>query len=276
LYAVVSAGFTSISSSLNVELGKLQKLSFLDNWLIGFAGTPDHFLPVRTSLFRALEEIRGTIDPKQLTDETIRDTLLNAYRTYRRKCIEEECKARCDDMTLGKFRREGPNKYGEVEFNRVNKEFSDYNLDLDLLVAGFNQYNSVVMLRIERPGIATPHVERYDAIGTGADLATAYLDACGFRISAPIEEVMCRVLEAKIFSESVPSVGTATFLIRMQPDGTTYRVTESDCNAFRKHVVARAPRTSPARCEGSPSRLGGSVMGRYSSQFILVRMSLSS
>ena len=223
---------TETSSNANVPLGKIQKLGFLDNWLIGFAGSAEHFIPARGFVRHTLDEIRYGVDPKTITDEQITDKLAKGYMVYRRRCIERECMARCDDMTLAEFRQHGQQRYGEYEYNRLNKSFSEYELKLDLLVAGFNQHNSPVIGRIENPGLWRNRPERYEAVGSGADLAIGYLDATGFGPYAPVEHIMYRILEAKIFSEAAPLVGTGTFLIRMNSKGVCQRVADEDCAAF--------------------------------------------
>ena len=57
----LSLGFTSVD---DFWFSKVQKVSGLSRWLMGFAGEPHHFIPIRERLANALNSMEAEVEAK--------------------------------------------------------------------------------------------------------------------------------------------------------------------------------------------------------------------
>lgn len=137
----------------------------------------------------------------------------DSYKKQRLLQIEDDILASYG-LTWEQFKSEGRTRLGDRDFEIVIEAIRRYDLQVEMLVAGFDGQNEPHIFTVGNPG----KVDYYDkvgfwAIGSGRHQALASLFASQYRLNAPLEECVAHVLCAKFSAESAQGVGEKTFLI---------------------------------------------------------------
>ncbi len=157
-------------------------------------------------------------------------------RTY-----QAEARQRGHDLVLSKYKiavedflKDGRKHFGNAEFARLNQEFGRAaTLDLELLVYGFDRNNKREhMFLVKSPGVVDDwDFTNWVAIGSGQYLADA--DLAPAPVVGNEVDALYRALSAKFLAESAPSVGDATFVSILKPDGSEKILVNGDILAIK-------------------------------------------
>jgi hypothetical protein len=166
------------------------------------------------------------------------DTVQGAFR----EAYQAEVRQRGYDLVLSKYKitvedflKDGRKHFGNVEFARLNEEFGRAaTLDLELLVYGFDPTNKRQhMFLVKSPGVVNDwDFTNWVAIGSGQYLAAADLAPVPVGFGNEID-ALYRALSAKFLAESAPSVGDATFVSILKPDGSEKILINGDILAIK-------------------------------------------
>jgi ATP-dependent protease HslVU (ClpYQ) peptidase subunit len=218
----LSSGYTSTV----FWLSKIQKIRMLSPWLIGFAGDPAHFTPIRERMQHAMhtleneamERQRPTAKPGDTvrlpTGREVVNALHATFKEYRAHVIHERFLERLGVKDATELVR-----YGEAGGNIIS-EIHDFDLDITVMIAGFGDSGAIRLVTIaDKEGLKNRYVgPQAFAIGSGRYLAFAHLSAL-YRYDLPLRKAVCRVLEAKFVSEAAQEVGRGTQLVVMDRIG---------------------------------------------------------
>jgi hypothetical protein len=181
------------------------------------------------------------------SEETL-DTIQNVFR----EAYQAEVRQPGYDLVLSKYKitvedflRDGHKHFGNAEFARLNELFGRAaTRDLELRVYGFDPTNKrEQMFQVKNPGVVQDWgFTNWVSIGSGQYLAAADL------APAPVVgneiDVLYRALSAKFLAESAPSVGDATFVSILKPDGSEKILIDGDILAIKTFWKnARKPNT---------------------------------
>jgi hypothetical protein len=96
------------------------------------------------------------------------------------------------------------------------------NLGAEIIVSAFTDDEAAILV-VEASGNVT-WTEHYAAVGTGSQIAAAFLHQRDYMDSMSLEECLFRVIEAKTAAEKNPYVGRETAFEICTPDGARYRL----------------------------------------------------
>ena len=188
-----------------------------ENWRLLFAGS---VTPINGVLARIYAAQRPTSDfdngAKEL--EHLKQISREAYQAERRQQVTDRFLS-VYNMTLDEFRREGLQSFGVQEFAKLNEQVRDFDLDLTILVCGFDRQGFPHIFEVGNPGeIAEHDLLGYAAIGSGADMARGILTPRSVK-RLPWREVMYRLCQAKFASETATGVGRITSVLCFSRNG---------------------------------------------------------
>jgi hypothetical protein len=106
------------------------------------------------------------------------------------------------------FLRIGKSSLPEAEFADISDAIRRINLGAEVIVAGFHG-NEAVIVRIDAFG-ETHWEDTYSVIGTGSDIALAFLCQNDYDEDMTVPECLFRVYEAKAAAEKNRTVGDLT------------------------------------------------------------------
>jgi 20S proteasome alpha/beta subunit len=218
----LSSGYTSTI----FWLSKIQKIRAFSPWLIGFAGDPAHFTPIRERMQQAIatleneaiERQRPTAKEgdkiRQPTGRDVVNALATTFKEYRAHVIRERFLERLDVKDTADLAR-----YGE-EGGNIISEIHDFDLGITVIMAGFGDFGGIKLVTIaDKEGLKNRYFgPQAFAIGSGQALAYAHLSAL-YRYDLPLQKAVCRVLEAKFVSEAASEVGRGTQLVVLDKIG---------------------------------------------------------
>lgn len=197
----VSDQMISFDNAVAPVDGAVRKDHFIGkNWGVLFASNnPSHALPM---IRRANELIAVRGGQEALGD--VEAAFCDAYAEIRQQYITRKYLSKFDIVSVAQLRAEGPRKLGSKLFwslaDRIDNEALG---DTTFLVYGYDNTNNVSphLFRVDGPGNAySLDYMPYFAIGSGASIAMAYLNArpMGHLTSA---ELIYRACEAKFLAE---------------------------------------------------------------------------
>jgi hypothetical protein len=187
------------------------------NWRMLFAGS---VIPINGVLTRIYATQQPTSDfddgPKEL--DHLKKVCREAYQAERRQRVTDRFLS-VYNMTLDDFRREGLENFGVQEFAKINEKIRDFDLDLTILVCGFDKQGFPHIFEVGDPGqIAEHDLLGYAAIGSGADMARGILTPRSVK-RLPWREMMYRLCQAKFASETATGVGRVTSVLFFSRNG---------------------------------------------------------
>ena len=186
------------------------KLRYLDkHWRMLTAGSERSISALYKLYYHRFFE--GDVTPDGL-DTAIKSPLFERKRGI----VDEYLKTRFA-MPYDDFVKFGKEKLPADMFTEAMRHIKSIDLNAELIIAGFIE-KSVEIYQCESNGEAYP-VEDFAVIGEGSYLAQATLMRRSQSYVRSLDETLYNVYEAKRYAESVGSVGTATSLTVLHPDG---------------------------------------------------------
>lgn len=195
-------------------------------WLIGYAGSPGHYTPVRK-----LVEERFKPD---MTSEQVAALLVDCYQEYRQEQIEQNI-LKPLGYSAEFFREAGRESLGDETFQSILTETRSYDIDIDFLLAGWSPTTpwDIKLLVVTHPGGSYNYTPMsVAAIGSGAPIALGHLYSF-FETLGDLPTAQYRLLEAKFMAEAERSVGPDTLLGTIQHEGISW-ITTKGCEPLRK------------------------------------------
>jgi hypothetical protein len=121
--------------------------------------------------------------------------------------------------TLDEFKQFGQQRMPLNLYLQIDNQMERSQLEITLLVAGFDDSGYGHIFTVHDPGIAVRHnVIGFEAIGSGGVAATSMLFYRKAAASMPISKALYHVYEAKVSGENAPGVGEETDIWIMSPD----------------------------------------------------------
>jgi 20S proteasome alpha/beta subunit len=165
------------------------------------------------SAYEIIERAKAHIYAQQITKtEQIVETVRRSFQDYRRgRVIEKTLEPR--GLTL-------PSYYASQQklvlgvVQDIESQLTNFNLQVELIVAGCRDKEECHIYTITHPGVALSHdALGHVSIGSGAPHVMYYFIGSSYHKSLPVEEVKDLVLKAKKRSEVAPGVGKQTEVI---------------------------------------------------------------
>ena len=102
---------------------------------------------------------------------------------------------------------------GETKFIEIVNAMSAYDLKIAILACGFGEFRGEILQLADR-GLVTIQTDAgFDAIGSGSDLAFAWLFEREYALSMSEQEALYYVYEAKKMAEKASGVGKQTDIL---------------------------------------------------------------
>ncbi len=189
-----------------------------EGWRAMFAGDPSSLPSLLRRVYR--------IAPQRGADtDAMQQAFREAYQDEMRQQIEDRFLSPYG-WSLEKFRKEAFRGLGPAEFAKLNNEIRDFSLNLQFLVFGFDSGLARVF-EVGNPGVVNSHdVAGYAVIGSGYYMAMGALAARPIT-RLPVEQVVCRLCEAKFTAETAHGVGRETTLTVLNSIGLESLLDES-------------------------------------------------
>lgn len=116
------------------------------------------------------------------------------------------------------FLKVGKSSLPESEYSEMLRDIERINLGAEVIVAGFHGSDAIIV-RMDALG-ETHWEDNYSVIGTGSDIALAFLCQNDYSDDMPLPECLFRVYEAKAASQKNRTVGELTsFQVLIQHKG---------------------------------------------------------
>ncbi len=159
---------------------------------------------------------------------SILDAMKIVYKAYREKRQEDAERlflVPAGYLDYSTFLKSGPSQLSPTAFAELHTKVRDYELELELMVAGFDQRDTGQIFScesIEQRGIPRRHDLGYYAIGSGAPNALYILQHREYGPKMPVRHALYCAVEAKFYGEDSPTVGyrTDTFVWSVDAHGS--------------------------------------------------------
>jgi len=216
------------TTDMSSDFASVKSRSVGQSWLALFAGSDI------SAVDPIINEVRDVFADPAYPDtvSNVRDAFVGAFRNQLKLKTENEILQPLG-YSLGEFKESGLEQLGGENFSRLLYKIQDQSIDVEFLVAGFDQ-NGAHIFTVTSPGKVSDYTPvGLWAIGTGQTNALGSLFNCKNSMFAPdIHTTMYRVCEAKFNAETAAGVGKKTVLSILRNDGE--RVTMSpQVEAFR-------------------------------------------
>jgi len=174
-----------------------------ERWKAMFAASPvSHVMPIIRRMRHLLSAGSCKI-PYDL--DAVRDTAVLAYQQERARLVNENILSKYG-TTLIEWKTHALN-FGSEEVARINKQLEDYPVGVELIVMGYDSYNTAHLFTIYDPGTYEDcDIEGIAIVGSGGGYAQQSLISRNLPIFSQAG-TMCRVLEAKFAAEQDNNVG---------------------------------------------------------------------
>jgi hypothetical protein len=203
-----------------------------------FAGNSELLYPFTS---RVTIKLAKTNDEKKLAKaytidrdlEEIEDVCVSVYRSLMDRYITSEYLAKIGYSSIDDFRLNGLAQLGGEIFSKYIEKIESFDLGIEFIVYGFDRQNNPHIISIENPGRVRNHrTERFAVIGSGTYVARAALHRKD--LSADIESVIYRLMDAKFSAEFTSGVGKGTSVITLKEDGKFGIMQPRDVRAIRE------------------------------------------
>lgn len=186
-----------------------------------------------TPILQRIHEVNRDIRP--LTLKSVSDAVKNAYRDQRLEQIEDEILSTMG-MSWQSFRASARDELSPQAFERLTDRIRSYELQVELLVSGFDHDGGRHIFTVQNPG----KCDYYDkvgfwAIGSGQHQAISSLFWNKYNRFNELPLCVAHVLAAKLMAESAVGVGKETWLmvIKKATPGKTMFVDRKIHTEFR-------------------------------------------
>jgi hypothetical protein len=137
----------------------------------------------------------------------VKRTAEKSYREIRLAKAEGKVLA-ARGLTLDDFQKNGKQLIPPETYGRIDAQLSLYDLEADLLIAGFSEDQIPAIMTVANPGVATDHSKiGFWCIGSGSTLAKAAMFARDYSWRMSLERAAYTVYEAKRTAERASGVG---------------------------------------------------------------------
>ena len=121
---------------------------------------------------------------------------------------------------LREFKTDGFKNLGDTAATQIRDSIDDFEYDLDLLVAGFDDHGEgqIFSISSDDRGIALRRDMGFHAVGSGESNARFIMTRRWVAPKMPLREALIYALEGKYYGEGATGVGLRTDTVVMRPD----------------------------------------------------------
>jgi ATP-dependent protease HslVU (ClpYQ) peptidase subunit len=228
--AIVLASDTMVSThDMSADLAAFKFQSISRSWIAQYAGNDvGQVTPL-------LHRIRGRLDRQPDTLENVVAAFTDAFTQELRHKTEIEIVRPLGYASIEEFRSAGARELGSDMFTRALIEMQQQIIDVQFLVAGFDENKEPQIFTVTSPGKVSHFIEvGFWAIGSGQTNALGSLFNLKMRAKfGDLATNMYRVCEAKFNAENALGVGRETSLLVLHQDTTRYHIDFSRINELR-------------------------------------------
>lgn len=208
--ALVSS--TTASADVAMKLDEIREHGA--EWLVMFAGYSPRFKGL-------VERTRGNLAGGSL--QHMIAALEEAYKVELLKRIETEILMQYG-CTRDDFIDRGRAQFGDVRFSFLLDKIDEIDLEISLMVVGFDSGGASHLLQIDERGIVMRCDQiLYHAIGTGRSAALGALHQnAAFSFGAEPGPILYKLCAAKFAAENAPRVGRMTFALIARKGGVRH------------------------------------------------------
>ena len=136
--------------------------------------------------------------------------------------------------TLREFKSDGFEKLGDVAATQIRDAIDDFEYELDLLVAGFDDHGEgrIFSISSDDRGIASRRDMGFHAVGSGDTNARFIMTHRRVAPKMPLRESLIYTLEGKYYGELASGVGIRTDLFVMRPDQDDLSIHEDNVDVL--------------------------------------------
>ena len=229
------------------EVGK--RLSLHKNWHVLMAG--DDIDPIFDIVDLAKEKLKDIPAPSLAT---VKAEMFDAYKEIRRS-IAEARYISPRGVSLDNFIKEGMKWVPESDYlERVGK-VDEYELRVELLVAGFDEHKVGHVFSIESDdnrGYPRSHDVGFYAIGGGSTNATFFMTFRAVSFSTTAREMVLYALEGKYWAEEATGVGEDTDIRIIRADEDDIII---ELDRIEKTLIPICHALRPRQLESYPKHL---------------------
>jgi hypothetical protein len=210
------------------------------NWHVLYAG--NDISPTFPIVDRASAILQANQKPTLLE---VASTLTAAWKAERDSRTEAKVFAGRVGWTLERFFNEGKDHFSSSEVMRLTGDIETEELDVELIIAGFDERNRPFILSMDSLGHSIPqHRPGCWTIGSGSSNALTFLGWREVKPSMPIRGALAYAVEAKYYGELASGVSAETDVIIMQPNEPDIVLKDVDVEdiLFKKIAIENEPR----------------------------------
>ena len=195
---MISQGF--IQAELEIE----KIVAVHPDWWVMLAGTVPH-------AFDIIDDVRNRVRASEHYGVVeVLSSFEHAYRQKRMSQVEADILVP-RGLTVSQFQTTGLATLGETEFRTLLASIASYQLNLNLIVTGFDHTGEAHAFTIESPGVATRQdIPGYCAIGNGMFGALYFMFYREVSVKMPAYESLYYVYEAQNFGYEAGGIGMET------------------------------------------------------------------
>jgi hypothetical protein len=209
------------------------------NWRVMYAGGDT--APARPIVARASADLDDTSRPSSYE---VAAAIANSWKVERLKRAENRFLSPFN-ITMAQFYNEGKSRLTDVQFSKLFDEISETEIDLQLLIAGFdeNKQPSIMAVDMDMRGMPD-YMGNFAAIGSGMKSALMMLHWRNVLPTTPVREGIAYLVEAKLWGETAPSVSEETDVVIMRPDQGDIKMDDDDVEKvlFQRIAIPNQPR----------------------------------
>jgi 20S proteasome alpha/beta subunit len=140
--------------------------------------------------------------------------------------------------TLAEFKSDGLIKLGEVAASQIRDSIDEFEYELDLLVAGFDDHGEGQLFSVssDRRGIAARHDLGFYAVGSGETNARFIMTHRRIAPKMVLREALFYALEGKYYGELASGVGLRTDILVMRPDEEDLAIHEDNVDILMTRI----------------------------------------
>jgi len=211
---ILASDFMVSTGDMSADFGAFKQKAIGSYWMAVFAGDDiSSMTPIIKSVRRSLRDKEDSLD-------NVTDAFVGAFAEELRLRTENEI-LRPIGYSHQEFKKVGLAQLGPETFSRIFYEVQQQRLDLQFLVAGFENREPYIFT-VTSPGKVTHYSElAFWAIGSGQTnaLGSLFNSQTNARFQGR-DAVIYRVCEAKFNAENAIGVGPETSLTILNEDGT--------------------------------------------------------